>query len=126
MLWPAEGTLTSLFGTRERAMGGGSAEFHAGIDICVPTGTPVRAAQGGLIVFAGYHGAYGKVVKVDHLNGLSTLYAHNARLLVHAGQMVRGAQVIALSGSTGRASGPHLHFEVHQDAWAVDPLEYLH
>ncbi len=125
-LWPVEGLLTSLFGTRENAMGGGSAEFHSAIDISVPSGTPVRAAQGGIIVFAGYNGAYGKAVKIDHLNGFSTLYAHNARILVHAGQMVKGAQVIALSGSTGRSSGPHLHFEVHKDGWPVDPLDYLH
>jgi murein DD-endopeptidase MepM/ murein hydrolase activator NlpD len=124
--WPVEGLLTSLYGTREDAMGGGFTQFHAGIDISVPSGTPVRAAQEGLVVFAGYSGAYGKVIKLDHLNGFSTLYAHNSRILVHVGQMVKGGQVISLSGSTGRSTGPHLHFEVQREGWPEDPLEYLH
>jgi len=106
-------------------MGGGWAGFHGGIDISVPSGTPVRAAQEGTVVFAGYNGAYGKVVKIDHLNGFSSLYAHNSRILVHVGQLVQGGQVISLSGSTGRSTGPHLHFEVHKDDWPVDPLPYL-
>lgn len=125
-LWPVEGLLTSLFGTREDAMGGGFTQFHAGIDISVPSGTPVRAAQEGIVVFAGYSGAYGKMVKLDHMSGFSTLYAHNSRILVHVGQMVKGGQVICLSGSTGRSTGPHLHFEVHQEGWPEDPLQYLH
>jgi len=121
-----EGLLTSLYGTREDAMGGGFAQFHAGLDISVPTGTPVRAAQEGLVVFAGYSGAYGKVVKLDHRNGFATLYAHNSRILVHVGQMVKVGQIISLSGSTGRSTGPHLHFEVHQDGWPEDPLQHLY
>jgi murein DD-endopeptidase MepM/ murein hydrolase activator NlpD len=124
-LWPVEGTLTSPFGERDHVMGGGGAQFHAGIDLAVPIGTPVRAAQEGIVVFAGYNGAYGKVVKLDHLNGYSTLYAHNSRLLVHVGQTVKAGQVICLSGNTGRSTGPHLHFEVHKDGWPVDPLPHL-
>jgi murein DD-endopeptidase MepM/ murein hydrolase activator NlpD len=124
-IWPVEGTLTSLFGTRDHMMGGGSAQFHAGIDIAVPAGTPVQAAQEGIVVFAGYHGAYGKAVKLDHANGYATLYAHNARLLVHVGQAIKAGQVICVSGSTGRSTGPHVHFEVHKDGWPVDPLSYL-
>lgn len=123
--WPVEGVLTSLYGGREAAMGGGWTGIHGGIDISVPSGTPVRAAQGGTVVFAGYNGAYGKVVKIDHLNGFSSLYAHNSRILVLVGQIVKGGQVISLSGSTGRSTGPHLHFEVHKDDWPVDPLPYL-
>jgi murein DD-endopeptidase MepM/ murein hydrolase activator NlpD len=124
-IWPVVGQLTSPFGERAHAMGGGGAQFHAGIDVSVPTGTPVLAAQGGTVAFAGYNGAYGKVVKLDHANGFSTLYAHNSRLLVHVGQIIEAGQVICLSGSTGRSTGPHLHFEVHQDGWPVDPLPYL-
>jgi murein DD-endopeptidase MepM/ murein hydrolase activator NlpD len=124
--WPVEGILTSPFGERDHVMGGGGTQFHDGIDLSVPTGTPVRAAEEGIVVFAGYNGAYGKAVKLDHLNGLSTLYAHNSRLLVHVGQTVKAGQVISLSGSTGRSTGPHLHFEVHKDGWPVDPLRYLH
>lgn len=125
-IWPVEGLLTSLYGTREDAMGGGFAQFHAGIDISVPTGTPVRAAQEGIVVFAGHSGAYGKVVKLEHRNGFATLYAHNSRILVHVGQLVKGGQIISLSGSTGRSTGPHLHFEVHQDGWPEDPLQHLY
>ena len=124
-LWPVEGMLTSPFGERDHMMGGGGTQFHAGIDLSVPAGTPVRAAQEGIVVFAGYHGAYGKAVKLDHLDGLSTLYAHNSRMLVHVGQNVQAGQVICLSGNTGRSTGPHLHFEVHKDGWPVDPLQYL-
>jgi murein DD-endopeptidase MepM/ murein hydrolase activator NlpD len=126
LLWPVEGLLTSPFGERDHMMGGGGTQFHAGIDISVPTGTPVQAAQEGIVVFAGYNGAYGKAVKLDHANGFSTLYAHNARILVHVGQTVKPGQVICFSGSTGRATGPHVHFEVHKDGWPVDPLPYLH
>ncbi len=122
---PVEGQLTSPFGERAHAMGGGGTQFHAGIDISVPTGTPVQAAQEGTVVFAGYNGAYGKVVKLDHPHGFSTLYAHNSRLLVHVGQRIKAGQVICLSGSTGRSTGPHLHFEVHKDGWPVNPLRYL-
>jgi murein DD-endopeptidase MepM/ murein hydrolase activator NlpD len=124
-IWPVEGQMTSPFGERAHAMGGGGPQFHAGIDISVPTGTPVQAAQAGRVVFAGYNGAYGKVVKLDHAYGFSTLYAHNSRLLVYVGQTIDVGQVICLSGSTGRSTGPHLHFEVHKDGWPVDPLPYL-
>ena len=124
-IWPVEGQLTSPFGERGHAMGGGGAQFHAGIDVSVPPGTPVQAAQEGTVAFAGYNGAYGKVVKLDHPHGFSTLYAHNSRLLVYVGQTIAAGQVICLSGSSGRSTGPHLHFEVHKDGWPVDPLPYL-
>jgi murein DD-endopeptidase MepM/ murein hydrolase activator NlpD len=124
-IWPVEGQLTSPFGERAHAMGGGGTQFHAGVDISVPTGTPVQAAQAGTVVFAGYNGAYGKVVKLDHPHGFTTLYAHNSRLLVHVGQRVNAGEVICLSGSTGRSTGPHLHFEVHKDGWPVNPLPHL-
>jgi murein DD-endopeptidase MepM/ murein hydrolase activator NlpD len=123
--WPVEGSLTSPFGERDHAMGGGGTQFHAGIDLSVPAGTPVQAAQEGIVVFAGHNGAYGKAVKLDHANGFSTLYAHNSRILVHVGQTVKAGQVICLSGSTGRSTGPHLHFEVHKDGGPVNPLPYL-
>ena len=125
-IWPVEGVLTSPYGERHRVMGGGGTRFHAGIDLSVPTGTPVQAAQEGIVVFAGYNGAFGKAVKIEHQHGFSTLYAHNSRILVHVGQTVQTGQVICLSGSTGRSTGPHLHFEVHKDSWPVDPLQHLH
>jgi murein DD-endopeptidase MepM/ murein hydrolase activator NlpD len=123
--WPVEGQLTSPFGERDHVMGGGGTRFHAGIDLSVPSGTPVQAAEDGIVVFAGYNGAYGRAVKLDHAHGFSTLYAHNSRVLVHVGQHVKAGQVICLSGSTGRSTGPHLHFEVHKDGWPVDPLSHL-
>jgi murein DD-endopeptidase MepM/ murein hydrolase activator NlpD len=124
-IWPVEGQITSPFGERGHAMGGGGSQFHAGIDVSVPPGTPVQAAQEGTVAFAGYNGAYGKVVKLDHPHGFSTLYAHNSRLLVYVGQTIAAGQAICLSGSSGRSTGPHLHFEVHKDGWPVDPLPYL-
>ncbi|HSF31281.1 MAG TPA: M23 family metallopeptidase [Candidatus Tectomicrobia bacterium] len=123
--WPVRGLLTSPFGEREHVMGGGGTRFHAGIDLSVPTGTPVQASKDGIVAFAGDNGAYGKAVKLDHPHGYSTLYAHNSRILVHVGQIVKAGQVICLSGSTGRSTGPHLHFEVHKGGLPVDPLAYL-
>jgi murein DD-endopeptidase MepM/ murein hydrolase activator NlpD len=123
--WPVEGQLSSPFGERGDVMGGGGTRFHAGIDLRVPTGTPVLAAQDGIVVVAGDNGAYGKLVKLDHPHGYSTLYAHNSRVLVYVGQTVKAGQVICLSGSTGRSTGPHLHFEMHKDGLPVDPLAYL-
>jgi murein DD-endopeptidase MepM/ murein hydrolase activator NlpD len=125
LLWPVEGLLTSPFGERDHVMGGGGTKFHAGVDLSVPTGTPVQAAQDGIVLLAGVNGAYGKVIKLEHAHGVTTLYAHNSRLLVHVGQHVKAGQVISLSGSTGRSTGPHVHFEVHKDGLPVDPLSYL-
>jgi murein DD-endopeptidase MepM/ murein hydrolase activator NlpD len=124
-IWPVQGQLTSPFGERDHVMGGGGTQFHAGIDLSVPTGTPVQASKDGIVVFAGDNGAYGKAVKLDHPHGYATLYAHNSRLLVQVGQTVKAGQVICLSGSTGRSTGPHLHFEVQKDGLPVDPLTYL-
>jgi murein DD-endopeptidase MepM/ murein hydrolase activator NlpD len=123
--WPVRGLLTSPFGERDQVMGGGGTRFHAGIDLSVPTGTPVQASQEGIVVFAGDNGAYGNAVKLDHPHGYSTLYAHNSRILVHVGQIVKAGQVICLSATTGRSTGPHLHFEMHKDGVPVDPLAYL-
>jgi murein DD-endopeptidase MepM/ murein hydrolase activator NlpD len=123
--WPVAGALTSSYGERDDVMGGAGVQFHAGIDLSVSTGTPVVAAQSGLVVVAGPYGAYGKAVKLDHAQGFSTLYAHNSRLLVQVGQRVKAGEVICLSGNTGRSTGPHVHFEVHKDGWPVDPLPHL-
>jgi murein DD-endopeptidase MepM/ murein hydrolase activator NlpD len=124
-IWPVQGQLTSPFGERDHVMGGGGTQFHAGIDLSVPTGTPVQASKDGIVAFAGDNGAYGKAVKLDHPHGYATLYAHNSRILVQVGATVKAGQVICLSGSTGRSTGPHLHFEVHKNGLPVDPLTYL-
>ena len=104
----------------------GQAVGHTGLDLAVPTGTPVRAALPGTVVAAQYNaGGYGYYVKIDHGNGLVTLYGHCSQLTVSAGQTVAAGDVVALSGSTGRSTGPHLHFEVRVNGEYADPEKYL-
>lgn len=98
---------------------------HEGLDFGAPVGTPIRAAAAGVVVYAERHPAYGNQVDIDHGNGLVTRYAHASRLDVTAGDIVRQGQKIAEVGSTGRSTGPHLHFEVRLDGVAKDPLTYL-
>jgi murein DD-endopeptidase MepM/ murein hydrolase activator NlpD len=118
LIWPVDGPVVSGFGTRWGRM-------HEGIDIAVPTGTPVRASADGVVIHSGWLGGYGLLVVVDHGNGLATAYAHNSSLLVAVGQHVSQGQTISLAGSTGNSSGPHVHFEVRVNGVAVDPLLYL-
>ncbi len=99
--------------------------MHEGIDIAVPTGTPVVAAAAGTVIYAGVLGGYGNLVVVDHGNGLATAYAHNSAYASSVGQVVAQGTVIAYSGNTGNSSGPHVHFEVRVGGTAVDPLGYL-
>jgi murein DD-endopeptidase MepM/ murein hydrolase activator NlpD len=99
--------------------------MHEGIDIAVPTGTPVAAAASGTVITAGWLGGYGNLVVIDHGNGLATAYGHNSGLAVGVGQSVAQGQVIAYSGSTGHSTGPHVHFEVRVNGSPVDPLGYL-
>jgi murein DD-endopeptidase MepM/ murein hydrolase activator NlpD len=116
--WPVSGTVTSGFGPRWGRM-------HEGIDIAVPTGTPVRAAGAGTVISVGWQGGYGNLVVIDHGGGLATAYAHNSALLVAVGQQVATGQTVASSGNTGNSSGPHVHFEVRVNGVAADPLAYL-
>lgn len=120
--WPVEGTVTSPFGLR---LDGWRVDLHRGIDIAVDEGTPVRAMSRGRVAFAGTMSGYGYVVILDHGGGLRTLYAHLSALGVEAGQEVDGGAVIARSGSSGSATGPHLHFEVLQRGQAADPVPLL-
>lgn len=122
--WPIEGILRSAFGTRSDPFSGEGA-FHTGIDLAAPTGTAVHVSADGVVVSAGWSGAYGKRVVVDHGNGLQTYYAHLSSFLVIPGEEVRRGQVIALSGSTGRATGPHMHYEVRLAGTPVNPYKYL-
>lgn len=116
--------VTSEFGGRIDPISGKS-DGHLGMDLAVPLGTPVRAALPGTVTVAKYHNSYGYYVKIDHGNGLSTLYAHNSKLLVQAGQTVQAGDVVSLSGSTGRSTGPHLHFEVWVNGQRTNPRSYL-
>ncbi|MCC7059147.1 MAG: M23 family metallopeptidase [Burkholderiaceae bacterium] len=98
---------------------------HEGLDLSAPKGTPIRAAAAGVVIFAERHPGYGNQVDIDHGNGLVTRYAHASRLDVTAGEIVMQGQKIAEVGSTGRSTGPHLHFEVRVDGVATNPLDYL-
>ncbi len=118
---PVNGHIVSGFGYRVHPIFR-RVKFHYGVDISSPSGTPIRAAADGVVVFSGWRRAYGKTVIVDHGNGLATLYAHCSRLLVSEGEVVKQGQVIALVGSTGLSTGPHLHFEVRHYGEPINPL----
>jgi len=117
-IWPCDGVVVSGFGMRWGRM-------HEGIDIGCAYGTPNRAAAAGTVIYAGWLGGYGNLVVIDHGNGLSTAYAHASSILVGVGQTVAQGRTVSLVGSTGHATGPHLHFEVRVNGVAVDPLPYL-
>ena len=117
-VWPVHGVLTSPFGWRWGRM-------HEGIDIGVPTGTPVVASAAGTVIVSGWMGAYGNLVVVDHGNGVATAYAHNSSLAAGVGQRVAQGGLIAYAGNTGISTGPHVHFEIRVNGSAVDPLGYL-
>ena len=117
--------VTSEFGYRRDPFTG-ERKGHSGMDLAVPTGTSVRAALPGTVTVSTYNrGGYGYYVMIDHGSGLSTLYGHNSQLLVRVGQTVEAGDVIALSGSTGRSTGPHLHFEVRINGERTNPRSYL-
>ena len=120
LMWPVKGgTLTSRFGTR-------NGKNHHGIDIGARRGTPIRAANAGKVEFSGWGPTgYGLMIIIKHPGNLTTVYAHNSRNLVKKGHKVKRGQMIARVGKTGRASGPHVHFEVRNDAHAKNPLLYL-
>lgn len=98
---------------------------HPGLDIAAPENTPISASGGGVVKEAGEDPVYGRFVLIDHGDGLESLYGHASRIVVAAGERVRRHDVIALSGSTGQSSAPHLHFEIRRNGKAVDPLEYV-
>ncbi len=116
--------LTSSFGNRLDPFAHTHA-FHAGLDFAARTGTPIASAAGGVVAFAGFKRDFGGVVEIDHGNGLTTRYAHASEVLVRTGQVVTPGERIAVVGSTGRSTGPHLHFEVLGASGAIDPRRYL-
>ena len=122
---PCGGPVTSPFGYRIHPIFH-TKIYHAGVDFGVPSGTPIHAADSGVVIYAGSGmRGYGNVVIIDHGGGLSTLYAHNSSLAVRAGQSVSKGQVIARAGSTGYATGPHCHFEVRRNGAPTNPMGYL-
>jgi murein DD-endopeptidase MepM/ murein hydrolase activator NlpD len=113
--WPVDGgTITSGIGWRSDPFGSGRQLYHHGIDIAVPAGTPVFPTTDGRVIFTGPYGGYGNTVVVDHGNGLVSIYGHNGEIRARYGERVTTRSVIALSGSTGRSTGPHVHYEVRQ------------
>ncbi len=123
LIWPVDGPVVSGFGSRF-----GGSEFHEGIDIAVPSGTPIRAAAAGTVIFTepeASSGGYGNFTCIDHGGGLSTCYAHQERFAVSAGEHVAQGQVIGYSDCTGHCFGPHVHFEVRIDGTPTDPMGYL-
>lgn len=121
---PVNAPITSDFGWRIHPIYGTS-RLHAGTDFGVDEGTPVHAADGGVVVEAGWISGYGYTVIIDHGNGMSTLYAHNSDVAVSPGQTVSKGQVVSYSGNTGGSTGPHLHFEVRINGEPTDPMGYL-
>jgi murein DD-endopeptidase MepM/ murein hydrolase activator NlpD len=119
-----EGWISSYFGRRADPFTGYSA-VHKGLDFAGPEGTRVMSVAAGLVTYAGDRAGYGQMVEINHGNGLSTRYCHNEKLLVKQGDMVRKGQEVALMGSTGRSTGPHLHFEVLKNGTQVDPLRFI-
>jgi murein DD-endopeptidase MepM/ murein hydrolase activator NlpD len=117
-IWPVSGPITSPFGMRWGTL-------HPGIDIGVPSGTPVHAAASGTVIWCGWMSGYGNLVMIDHHNGLATLYGHQSRIGVGCNEQVSQGQVIGYVGCTGFCTGPHLHFEVRLNGTPVDPIGYL-
>jgi len=122
--WPAGGKISSGFGMRTHPRYGGR-KLHTGIDITMPVGTPLHATADGVVSFADRSGGNGNIVVIEHGKGLSTVYAHNTKNLVRAGQAVKRGDVIAHSGSTGISTGPHLHYEVWRNGQSVNPAPFL-
>ena len=121
---PGYSRISSYFGYREQPLAGASTN-HKGMDFAAPTGTPIYAAAGGTVVSAGYSGKAGNLIVINHGNGLSTYYMHCHKIYVRAGQKVSKGQNIAIVGTTGNSTGPHLHFQVMSGGVPVNPLKYL-
>ncbi len=121
---PSKGELSSNFGWRVHPIFGYE-RFHAGVDFAEDYGSPITAADGGVVILADWYGGYGYTVVIDHGAGISTLYAHASQIKVSDGQTVKKGETIALVGSTGLSTGPHLHFEVRENGSPVDPIKYL-
>lgn len=123
-LLPINGSLSSTFGYRRHPYDG-SYRLHAGVDIAADPGTPVRAPALGLVIYSGFRAGYGKVVVIDHGYGIRTLFAHNAKLFVTTNQKVKRGEKISEVGSTGKSTGPHLHYEIRKNGVPVNPVTFF-
>ncbi len=123
--YPYHGDITSTFGHRENPFTGEGVETHKGVDIRAAWGSPVRAMAKGEVEFAGVRGGFGNCIMIKHGNGFETLYGHLSKILVHVGEKIDIGQQIGNVGSTGRSTGPHLHYEVHKNGQKIDPQNFL-
>ncbi len=119
---PVNGTISSRYGVSSRIR----SSNHTGLDIAAPQGTEIKSITDGIITCASYNGSYGNLVKIDHGNGIETWYGHTSKMLVTVGQNVKAGEVIALVGSTGNSTGPHLHLEIRINGEHVNPQQYLY
>ncbi|MCB1023238.1 MAG: M23 family metallopeptidase [Acidobacteria bacterium] len=124
-IWAHLGKINNEFGFRRNPFGGRSYEFHSGMDIDGDRGDMVVAPANGTVVTAGWLGGYGRMVEIDHGNGLTTRYGHLSKLEVSAGDLIQRGQLIGLVGSTGRSTGPHLHYELRLDSKPINPRRFL-
>ena len=122
---PAPGrAISSTFGVRKDPFLGTPA-LHSGMDFSAPTGFPAKATAAGTVARAGWNGGYGRLVEIDHGNGLSTRFAHLSRIDVVEGRKVERGDIVGVVGSSGRSTGPHMHYEIRRDGEAVDPLRFI-
>jgi murein DD-endopeptidase MepM/ murein hydrolase activator NlpD len=124
-IWPVHGRISAAFGERLDPLDGEGA-FHAGVDIAAPIGTDIESPADGIVLEAGPDAGYGKSILIDHGYGIATRYGHLSRIDVVVGQEVNRGQIIGAVGMTGRATGPHLHYEVHVHDTPVNPVRYMH
>lgn len=124
-IWPVQGHVTAGFGERMDPLNG-EGEFHAGMDIAAPRGTIVKSTADGIVLSAAPDAGYGNAILVDHGSGITTKYGHLSKIFVIVGQEIKRGQVIGAVGTTGKTTGPHLHYEVHVQDTPVNPAKYLH
>ena len=124
-IWPVEGRIWGPFGKRMDPFSGEGTEFHPGVDISAAPGTPVHATADGFVISSGWNGGYGRLVVINHGGGIQTYYAHLSRISVQIGEEVRRGETVGTVGSTGRATAPHLHYEVRDGGTPVNPYPYM-
>ena len=123
-IWPVRGLITAGYGYRLSPFTG-KREMHEGLDIAAPFGSPIMATADGIISFVGPLGSFGNVVFINHGHGLTTFYAHTSSFRVKEGQSVKRGQIVAFVGTSGRSTGPHVHYEVQANGATVNPLKYI-